>query len=251
MFLFVARLLILLSMTLANMTPPNSLTRRSLAAHPSTALEKRGISTVEDENEWLRENPRMLEKLSRCPQTSDEAYAVLESLKDPTEGLPFSEAAWNAIDNTLLKTTEDGGYKLSGCFKAGRDAAFYNLDVAIKLIRMKNTQRQITFVKNLVSTRWIEVVALQEWSNHKLIPLLMRLQETPSTPEEARILLKGMHPFVVDTPMKAMLEKARKNIKDQVEGPWLLVIIGCLNYMKARMLLDGSELELWLRQSFL
>jgi hypothetical protein len=78
MFLFVAQMLILSSMSLANIAP-NSLARRSLAAHSSNALEKRAISTVEDvkeENKWLRENPGLLEKLSYRPQTAYEAYAV-------------------------------------------------------------------------------------------------------------------------------------------------------------------------------
>jgi hypothetical protein len=251
MFLFVAQLLILTSMTLANIAPSNSLTRRSLAAHSSNVLEKRGISTVEEENEWLRENIELLKKLNRCPQTYYEAYAVLESLKGRFKGRPFSEDAWNDIDDTLLETTEDGDYKLSSGLKAARDAAFYNLDVAIKLIRMEKNQREIEIAKNYISRHGIEVVALQQLTNHKIVHLLQHLlQRTPSTPEDARGLLVGFHPFNLDTPMKSMLEKARKKLIDHVEGPWILVMLGCLNYMKARMLLDGKDLELWLRHNF-
>jgi hypothetical protein len=107
-------------MTLANIYPSHSLARRSQAAYSSNALEKRGISTFEEENEWLSENIELLKKLSIRPKTSDEVYNVLESLKD----------------RTLLETTEKGGYELSGFFKAARDAAFYNLDTGIKLIRI-------------------------------------------------------------------------------------------------------------------
>jgi hypothetical protein len=84
-----------------------------------------------------------------------------------------------------------------------------------------------------------------------ILNLLKRLQHTPRSTKGARDLLKGIHPFDLDAPMKEMLKKARKNLKDKVDGPWLLVILACMNYMKARVLLDGSELELWLRQNFL
>jgi hypothetical protein len=251
--LFVAQMLILLSMSLANITS-NSLARRSLAAHSSNALKKRGISTVEEEAKWLSENPGFVKKLSCYPQSTIEAYAVLESLKDRTEGRPFSEASWNdidSIDNKLLETIEDGDYKLSGDFESARDAAFYNLDVAIRLIRIDKYQKAIDVVKHSITKQQIEVVALDTLRiNKRVILHLLKLQRTPRTKKEASDLLKGIHPFILDTPMKAMLEKARKNLKDKVDGPWLLVILACMNYMKARVLLDGSELELWLRQSF-
>jgi hypothetical protein len=160
MFLFVARLLILSSMSQANIAP-SSLTRRSLAAHSSIVLEKRAISTVEDvkeENKWLRENPGLLEKLSYRHQTSEEAYAVLESLKDRIDGRPFSEAAWNDTDNTLLETFN---FKASPKFDKARNAAFVNLDIGIELIKFNNNMKWIDYFKNQITKRGIKVNALQ------------------------------------------------------------------------------------------
>jgi predicted Fe-Mo cluster-binding NifX family protein len=176
-------------MTLANIYPSHSLARRSQAAYSSNALEKRGISTFEEENEWLSEYIELLKKLSIRPQTSDEAYNVLESLKDRTEGRPFSEAAWNEIDNTLLETTEKGGYELSGFFKSARDAAFYNLDTGIKLIRLNNNKNWIEFAKNEIK-RGIKVSSLDSLKVELVIKYI-QLQEAPKNRKEARAMLES------------------------------------------------------------
>jgi hypothetical protein len=154
---------------------------------------------------------------------------------DPAEGPSFSGAAWNDIDNTLLETFN---FKASYNFEAARDAAFFNLDTGRKLIRLNNNKNRIEFAKNEIKKRGIKDSSLDSLKAKQLIELVMQLQETPKNQEEARAMLESRPQIFFDKRMERLDKLSRdKNFK----GPWLLVKIGCLNYEKARILLDGWE----------
>jgi hypothetical protein len=54
-------------------------------------------------------------------------------------------------------------------------------------------------------------------------------------------MLEGWPQFVYDGKINALDKMARKN---NFKGAWLLVKLGCLNYERARILMDGWELDL-------
>jgi hypothetical protein len=247
LFLFVAQLLVLSSLCLAAPNSianiaPKSLSRRSRAAHSSGTLEKRAISMDEKEKEWLRENPKLLRILSRCPQTTDEAYQLMQLLTGHimTVTPPLSKAdwnkyksAWDEADNRLLKTMDY--FKSSDIFNAARNAAIFNLDLAIHLIR---TEKLIDSVRNAVKTRGVRTEELLSFKDNELRAQLIRFQPTPRTSKYASTLLEGMNLHDYDTMMGTLSIRAEK---ERFKGIWLLVKLGCLNYKKARILFDGGS----------